>query len=87
MSTPSQTPANPQPETIEGPGRYAVYETPDGGWVIARTTSLCETCLHCGCGEKAEQIPIPAMVLALAKQNGPARLKSMLKAARRGGPG
>lgn len=86
MSTPGEPPANPQvPETIEGPGRYAVYQTPDGGWVIARATGLCETCLHCGCGEQADQIQVPAMVIALARQQGPGRRMGLLKGARRGG--
>lgn len=57
--TPSDTPDNSQPQLIEGPGRYAVYEAPDGDWVLARATGLCETCRGCGCGEQAEPVPLP----------------------------
>lgn len=58
--------AQQQPEPIER-GRYAVYETPDGGWVVARSTT-CDECKDHGCGEKGDPIPIPAIVIALAKQ-------------------
>ena len=47
-------------------GRYAVYEA-DGGLVIARASGICETCAGCGCGEQADPITVPAMLVALAK--------------------
>jgi hypothetical protein len=61
----------------EGPavleyGRYRLFESPDGGLVVARAVETCETCQTCGCGEQAEQIMIPGMVvkMARAQQNG-----------------
>jgi hypothetical protein len=48
-----------KPPVVEGPGRYQVYEAPDGGWVIARATGICETCQGCGCGEQAEVVALP----------------------------
>lgn len=80
MSTPSETPSN-SPAVIEGPGRYCVYQAPDGGWVVARAVELCETCLHCGCGEQAEPIQVPAMVIQLAMSQGRGKIMGMLKAA------
>lgn len=84
-STPTEAPDNSQPEAprppvIEGPGRYVVYEAPDKGWVIARAVGICDTCQGCGCGEQAEAVQIPAMVISLAAQQGKGRLMSMLKA-------
>lgn len=81
MSTPAETPANPQvPPVVEGPGRYVVYSAPDGGWVIARATGICERCQGCGCGEQGEPVQIPGMVIALAQQQGKGRLMGMLRA-------
>ena len=42
-------------EETPGPvqrGRYAVHPG-DGGFVIAYTRGLCETCADCGCGDQA----------------------------------
>ena len=44
-------------------GRYAIFETPDGGWAIARASGICDTCQGCGCGEQHEAIPVPAMLV------------------------
>lgn len=52
----------PAPEPFER-GRYAIFETPDGGWAIARASGICGTCQACGCGEQHEAIPIPAMLV------------------------
>lgn len=79
-TTPSDTPDKSQPEVIEGPGRYAVYKSPDGSWVIARAVDICDNCRACGCGEQAEPVQIPAMVISLAMQQGKGKLMSMLKA-------
>lgn len=73
-----------KPPVIEGPGRYAVYQAPDGGWVVARAGDLCEKCQNCGCGTQADPIQIPAMVIRLAAQQGKGNLLKMLKAASRG---
>lgn len=70
-----------KPPVLEGPGRYVVYEAPDGGWVVARAVDICETCQVCGCGVQADPIPIPAMVIAIAKRQGKGNLLGMLKAA------
>lgn len=76
---------NGHPQVIEGPGRYAVYQSPDGGWVVARAVDICDTCRSCGCGEQADPIQIPAMVIKLAMSQGNGSLMRMLgKAARRG---
>jgi hypothetical protein len=48
-------------------GRYAVYSASDGGLVIARAGGICDTCANCGCGEQADPITVPAMLVALAK--------------------
>jgi len=48
-------------------GRYAVYSSPDGGLVIARASGICETCANCGCGEQADPITIPAMLVQMAR--------------------
>ncbi len=69
------------PEVIEGPGRYIVRRGPDGGWVVGRATGICERCANCGCGEQAELIQIPGMVIQLAMSQGKGKILGMLKAA------
>ena len=71
----------PAATVLEGPGRYVVYEAPDGGWVIARAGNLCENCTGCKCGEQGEPITIPAFAIAMARTQGRARLGALLKAA------
>lgn len=66
---------------LEGPGRYVVYEAPDGGWIINRTGGICETCQGCGCGEQADPVQIPALAIKLAQSQGRTKLMGMLKAA------
>lgn len=59
MSTPAETPVNSQvPPIVEGPGRYVVYEAPDG-WMLARAVGICDTCRNCGCGEQADPVSLP----------------------------
>ena len=92
------TEETPQPDlpTLEH-GRYRVLGNPDGGMVILRTADTCETCEHCGCGEKREPIgPIPGAVLKMmqsigagngGKLPGPAEMikaMSAMRAGRRG---
>lgn len=71
----------PAPEVIEGPGRYIVRRGPDGGWVVGRATGICERCVSCGCGEQAELIQVPALVIQLATSQGKGKVLGMLKAA------
>jgi hypothetical protein len=66
------------PPVIEGPGRYVVYQAPDGGWVVARAVGICETCQACGCGEQAEAIQVPALIISMASKSGNGRLMGML---------
>ena len=73
------------PEALER-GRYAVYETPDGGLAIARSGPLCGTCQGCGCGDQADPILVPAMAVTAwkAMQNGDrmgalAKVKAMMR--------
>jgi hypothetical protein len=73
--------AAPEPGLIEGPGRYKIFPAPDGGWVIARATGLCEKCGGCGCGEQAEPVQVPGMVVQLARQGGAAKMLGMRKGA------
>jgi hypothetical protein len=75
---------NGGPPVIEGPGRYIVHQAPDGGWRIDRTTGLCDRCLECGCGERAEPIMVPAMVISIATSGGFSlgKLKDMAKGLR-----
>lgn len=72
---------NSKPPVIEGPGRYVVYATPDGGWLVARAVGTCQTCQDCGCGEQAEPIVLPPMIISLASKTGKGKLLGMLKAA------
>lgn len=67
------------PKVLEH-GRYRVFEAPDGGWVVARAVDTCETCQACGCGDQAEPIMVPAMVIRMARAQGPGllgKLKAM----------
>ena len=75
--------AAPGPEVIEG-GRYKVSRAPDGSWIIARATGTCDRCQGCGCGDQAELIQVPAMVVSLA-QSGGTGLMGKLKALRGAG--
>jgi hypothetical protein len=65
-------------------GRYRVFQAPDGGWVIARAVNICDRCQECGCGDQAEPVQIPAMVIQLARSGGTG-LMGKLKALRNGG--
>ena len=58
-----------EPELLEG-GRYKVFQDPAGAWVIARAVNTCESCAACGCGEQADPITVPAMLIAMARQGG-----------------
>ena len=72
-------PAQPEPELLER-GRYAVTQMPDGGWVITRAIGICGSCQTCGCGEPGDPVPVPAMVISLAKSqmsNGGGPLKTL----------
>lgn len=62
-------------------GRYRVFEAPDGGWIVARAVDICQACQDCGCGDQADPIAIPAMVIKMAKAQGPGLL-GKLKALR-----
>ena|ERR1700678_4110094 len=77
LSVPHETAG---PGLIEGPGRYKIYEAPDGGWVIARATGICGTCQGCGCGEQEEPVQIPGIIVGLARSQGKGKLLGMLKA-------
>ena len=61
--TPSDTPAVP---VLLERGRYAVREAPDGSWVLGRAVDTCDRCQNCGCGDQADPIVIPAMVIKMA---------------------
>lgn len=74
---------NAPPVTLEGPGRYHVYQAPNKDWVIARSVGICETCRECGCGDPAEPVRIPAMVIQMAKRTNHRQLLAMVG---RGGP-
>jgi hypothetical protein len=72
-----QSPAEP---VVLEHGRYRLFESPDGGWVVARAVETCETCQNCGCGEQAEPIMIPAMVVKMARAQHNGGLLGKLKA-------
>ena len=75
----AETQVSTEPDVLEY-GRYRVFETPDGGWVIARAAATCDRCQSCGCGEQADPISVPGMIVAMAKQGGGmGRLKAGLK--------
>lgn len=78
----SENGSGPEPKVIEGPGRYKVFQTPDGGWLIARAGPLCERCENCGCGEQGDPVVLPPMVVQMATQAGRGRLMAALKAAK-----
>lgn len=60
------TDPQPTPEPSER-GRYAIFEQPDGGLVIPRTSGLCDTCSNCGCGEQAEPLRVPGALVRMAR--------------------
>jgi len=62
------------PEPAER-GRYAVYQQPDGGALIARAHHICERCAGCGCGEQADPISIPAAVMGMARMAMEGKMK------------
>jgi hypothetical protein len=77
----AETEVQVAPEVLEF-GRYRVFETPDGGWLLARARGTCETCQGCGCGEQADPIQVPAMFVAMAKSGGGlGALKARIKGA------
>jgi hypothetical protein len=80
MTAEPQDTEAPRPPVIEGPGRYVVFQAPDGGWIVARAVELCDRCQGCGCGEQAEPIQIPSLVISMASQQGKGKLLGMLKA-------
>ena len=55
-------------------GRYAVYDDGGGGLVIARAAGICDTCASCGCGEQADPITVPAMLVAAKAFRGASNL-------------
>jgi hypothetical protein len=61
---------NGGPPVVEGPGRYMIYQAPDGGWIVARAVGICGTCQSCGCGEQADAIQVPGFVIQLASSRG-----------------
>ena len=78
--TETQAPVATEPVVLEY-GRYRLFESPDGGWVVARAVETCETCQNCGCGSQADPIVIPAMVIKMARaQQGGGGLLSKFKA-------
>jgi hypothetical protein len=47
-------------------GRYKIFELPDGGWLISRAVDTCERCQSCGCGDQADKLSIPGMMVKMA---------------------
>ena len=69
------TEETPAPEPSER-GRYAVYDTPDGGLLIARTSGICERCQECGCGTPRDPLgPVPGGVIEMAKMAAAGKIK------------
>ena len=71
-----------EPEAAER-GRYAVYQTLDGGWVIATAGPLCQNCAGCRCGQAyRDPIQVPPFVVNMITGGGmsalPAPLRAML---------
>lgn len=69
-------------------GRYAVFDQPDGGLLIARAVNLCDRCLDCGCGDQAEPVgPIPGSLVTMARAAaaGKVKIPQAIKAAMRRG--
>jgi|HubBroStandDraft_3_1064219.scaffolds.fasta_scaffold74734_4 hypothetical protein len=79
MSAESVATTSSEPPVIEGPGRYIVRQAPDGGWVVGRAVGICQQCADCGCGEQAELITVPGMVIQIAQRQGKGNLLGMLK--------
>jgi len=67
-------------------GRYAIYQSADGGIVIPRASGICDTCAGCGCGEQQDPIRAPAAVvkMALAAAQGKGGLGRMMGMGRGG---
>ena len=69
----SEEPVQPEPSER---GRYAVYDMPDGGLLIARTSDICDRCRDCGCGTQREPLgPIPGGVIEMAKMAAAGKIK------------
>jgi hypothetical protein len=70
-------------DTTEAPpvllerGRYAIFETPEGGWAVARAVETCETCRDCGCGEQMAAIQVPAVVIKMASMGDAGMVRKM----------
>ena len=73
------TETSAEPDVVEL-GRYKVSEAPDGGWILARAINTCQSCRSHGCGEQAELVHIPAMVIKMARSQGGmlGKLKGMI---------
>lgn len=76
-AAPAET-TDPGPTVLEF-GRYRIFEASDGGWVVARAVNTCERCQGCGCGDQADLIQVPGMIVKMAKSQG-AGLMGKLKA-------
>lgn len=70
-------PDTPEPPAPMERGRYAIFQAPDGGWVVARAVDTCEVCQTCGCGTQAEPIMIPAMVIKMAMMRDASMVKKL----------
>jgi len=68
MAAEVQPEVQPELEVLER-GRYKVSEV-GGSWIIARSTDTCERCQSCGCGDRADPITVPAMLIAMARSGG-----------------
>ena len=69
----SEEPVPPEPSER---GRYAVYDMPDGGLLIARTSDICDRCRDCGCGTAREPLgPVPGGVIEMAKMAAAGKIK------------
>lgn len=73
------TPAAAGPVLLEH-GRYAIRQPSDGGLVIGRAVGICQRCQDCGCGDQAELIHVPAMILKIASGSGGGMMLRKLRA-------
>ncbi|MDA8319072.1 MAG: hypothetical protein M0030_04550 [Actinomycetota bacterium] len=64
---PEELAAPVEPVVLEA-GRYRVFQTPDGGWAVARAVNTCERCQGCGCGDQADPLMVPGWVISLARE-------------------
>ena len=75
MTSPEVQQTEPNQPVLLERGRYANEREADGSWFILRAAPICEACQSCGCGEQADPIHLPVMIVNLLTMDPEARNK------------